>query len=83
MNDTITVMGSRVTMEGEPVLIAAQIKRGEDVLKLRDENGVPAGQEMGGKSQSAQSPTAWAGRRLKTMKFVVGRKSQPRLREGE
>ena len=41
-NDTITVTGSRVTMEGKPAIIAAQIKKGNEVLKLRNENGVPA-----------------------------------------
>ena len=41
-NDTITVTGSRVTMYGKPAIIAAQIKKGNEVLKLRDENGVPA-----------------------------------------
>ena len=41
-NDTITVTGSRVMMDGKPAIIAAQIKKGDEVLKLRDENGVPA-----------------------------------------
>ena len=40
-NDTITVTGSRVMMEGKPAIIAAQIKKGNEVLKLRHENGVP------------------------------------------
>jgi hypothetical protein len=41
-NDTITVTGSRVTIDGKPVIIAAQVKKGNEVLKLRDDNGVPA-----------------------------------------
>ncbi len=41
-NDTITVTGSRIMMDGKPAIIAAQIKKGDEVLKLRDENGVPA-----------------------------------------
>ena len=41
-NDTITVTGSRVTIDGKPAIIAAQIKKGNDILKLRDENGIPA-----------------------------------------
>lgn len=41
-NDTITVTGSRVMMDGKPAIIAGQIKKGDEVLKLRDENGVPA-----------------------------------------
>jgi hypothetical protein len=41
-NDKITVTGSRVTVDGKPAIIAAQVKKGNDVLKLRDDNGVPA-----------------------------------------
>jgi hypothetical protein len=41
-NDTITVTGSRVVMDGKPAIIAGEIKKGDEVLKLRDENGVPA-----------------------------------------
>ena len=40
-NDTISVTGSRVTVDGKPAIIAAQVKKGDEVLKLRDENGVP------------------------------------------
>lgn len=40
-NDTITVTGSLVMMDGTPTIIAAQIKKGDDVLKLRDAKGVP------------------------------------------
>ena len=39
--DTITVIGSRVTVDGKPAIVAAQIKKGNEVLKLRDDNGVP------------------------------------------
>ena len=41
-NDTITVTGSRVTIDGKPAIIAAQVKKGNEILKLRDENGIPA-----------------------------------------
>ncbi len=41
-NDTITVTGSRVTIDGKEMIIAAQVKKGDEILKLRDENGVPA-----------------------------------------
>jgi hypothetical protein len=41
-NDTISVTGSRVTVDGKPAIIAAQVKKGNEVLKLRDDNGVPA-----------------------------------------
>jgi hypothetical protein len=40
-NDTITVTGSRVTIDGRPAIIAADITRGNEVLKLRYGNGVP------------------------------------------
>ncbi len=40
-NDTITVTGSRITMDGKPVIIAADIKKGNELLKLRDDNGIP------------------------------------------
>lgn len=40
-SDTITVIGSRVTVDGKPAIVAAQIKKGNEVLKLRDDNGVP------------------------------------------
>jgi hypothetical protein len=41
-NDTVTVTGSRVTVDGKPTIIAAQIKKGNDILNLRDDNGSPA-----------------------------------------
>ena len=41
-NDTIIVTGSRVTFDGKPAIIAAQVKKGNETLKLRDENGIPA-----------------------------------------
>ena len=40
-NDTITVTGSRVTVDGKPAIIAVQVKKGDEILKLRDENGIP------------------------------------------
>ena len=46
-NDTVTVTGSRVTIEGKATIIAAQVKKGNEVLKLRDENGVPAWRRAG------------------------------------
>jgi hypothetical protein len=39
--DNIEVKGSRITFEGEPTLIAAEVKRGDDVLMLRDTSGFP------------------------------------------
>jgi hypothetical protein len=40
--DTIEVKGSRVTIAGKPVIIASEVKKGDDVLVLRDSNGIPA-----------------------------------------
>ena len=39
--DKIEIKGSRITYEGKPAIIAAEVKKGDSVLKLRDENGVP------------------------------------------
>jgi hypothetical protein len=40
--DKVQITGSRVEFEGKPAIIAAEVKKGDEVLKLRDENGVPA-----------------------------------------
>ena len=40
--DQVEITGSRVTIEGNPAVIAANVKIGDDTLKLRDENGIPA-----------------------------------------
>jgi len=40
--DSVEVKGSRVTFAGNPATIAAEVKKGDAVLKLRDENGTPA-----------------------------------------
>ena len=40
--DKISVKGSRVTFEGKPTIIAAEVRKGDEVLSLRDEHGVPA-----------------------------------------
>jgi hypothetical protein len=39
--DAVEVKGSRVTMAGKPALIAAEVKKGDETLRLRDETGVP------------------------------------------
>ncbi len=39
--DQVEIKGSRVTIDGKPALIAAEIKKGDGVLKLRDETGLP------------------------------------------
>lgn len=40
--DTVEVKGSRITYKGKPAIIAAEVKKGNAVLKLRDDNGYPA-----------------------------------------
>jgi hypothetical protein len=40
--DKVDVKGSRVTFGGKPAIIAAEVKKGDEVLKLRDDNGFPA-----------------------------------------
>ena len=40
--DAVEVKGSRVTFAGNPAIIAAEVKKGDAVLKLRDDNGIPA-----------------------------------------
>lgn len=39
--DKIQVTGSQITWKGQPVILAAEIQRGNQVLKLRGPNGVP------------------------------------------
>jgi hypothetical protein len=39
--DKIEVKGSRITFEGKPALIAAEVKKEDAVLTLRDANGFP------------------------------------------
>jgi Tfp pilus assembly protein PilZ len=40
--DTVEITGSKAFRRGEAVFIAAEIKKGNEVLKLRDAGGVPA-----------------------------------------
>ena len=42
LGDQVTVSGSRVTVRGEPLMIAITVKRRNEVLRLRDEDGIPA-----------------------------------------
>jgi len=39
--DAIEVVGSRVTFEGMPALIAAEVKKDDNVLRLREPGGFP------------------------------------------
>jgi hypothetical protein len=40
--DKVEVKGSRVTFVGKPALIASEVRKGNEVLTLRDEAGFPA-----------------------------------------
>lgn len=39
--DEIEVTGSRINFSGSPAIIAAEVREGGKVLKLRDNNGIP------------------------------------------
>ena len=39
--DEVEITGSKVTFQGKPALIAAQLKKGDATLVLRDPNGFP------------------------------------------
>ena len=39
--DKVVIKGSRVMLQGQPALIAAEVKKGDGILKLRDDAGVP------------------------------------------
>jgi hypothetical protein len=40
--DRVEVKGSRITFEGKPAIIAAEVRKGDETLVLRDDAGVPA-----------------------------------------
>jgi hypothetical protein len=39
--DKVEIKGSRITFQGKPAIIAAEVNKGNEILKLRDENGFP------------------------------------------
>jgi hypothetical protein len=39
--DRVEITGSRVTVQGKPAIIAAEVRKGDEVLQLRDAAGVP------------------------------------------
>jgi len=41
LKDKVAIKGSRVTFDGKPAIIAAEVKKGSSTLNLRDENGRP------------------------------------------
>jgi hypothetical protein len=38
---TVEVKGSRIDFRGKPAIIAAELHKGDEVLKLRDDQGYP------------------------------------------
>ncbi len=57
--DTVEVTGSEVRFSGKPTILAAEVRRGQEVLALRSENGVPLWSGVGrmkpGQSRGAGS----------------------------
>ena len=41
VKNTIEVKGSRIVIAGKPAIVAAEIKKGDETLKLRDDAGIP------------------------------------------
>jgi hypothetical protein len=41
LGDKLEIKGSRITFQGKPAIIAAEMKKGEETLRLRDEKGFP------------------------------------------
>jgi len=45
--DKVQVTGSKITWADKPVILAAEISKGDQVLKVRDPNGVPLWSKRG------------------------------------
>jgi hypothetical protein len=41
VGDTVQVVGSRQTLDGKEVIVAKTVMKGDKVLRLRDDNGIP------------------------------------------
>ena len=41
VGDTLQIVGSRITLQDGPALIAAEVKKGEKTLRLRNSQGIP------------------------------------------
>lgn len=39
--DRVEVIGVRILLDGRPALLAGQVRKGDEVLRLRDDRGVP------------------------------------------
>jgi hypothetical protein len=42
LKDNVEIKGSKITFNGKPAMIAATVKKGDETLELRDENGIPS-----------------------------------------
>ena len=52
--DTLEVTGSKVTKDGKTVLLAAEVKKNKQTLKVRDEKGVPLFRGQGSDGQESK-----------------------------
>jgi hypothetical protein len=43
----VEVRGSRITLQGKPAIIAAEVKKGDQSLKLRNDDGLPVWRRQG------------------------------------
>ena len=39
--DKVEITGSRITFDGKPAIVAKEVKKGDEVLNLRDDSGYP------------------------------------------
>jgi hypothetical protein len=39
--DKVEITGSKINFQGQPAIIATEVKKGTEILKLRDQNGFP------------------------------------------
>jgi hypothetical protein len=51
VGDTVEVKGVNVLLDGQQAVLAGEVRKGDDVLRLRDDNGMPlwAGKRQGGR----------------------------------
>lgn len=54
--DRVEVKGSRVTIDGQTVLVAAEVKKGDQTLVLRNADGVPAWSGASKRGRRAATP---------------------------
>ncbi len=41
LDDKVEIKGHRISDRGEAAIIATEVEKGDEILKLRDENGLP------------------------------------------